>query len=59
MIAVVKLQMHQVKVYEKKKQKNSNHALTHAPRREKAGLRGFRPVATQTGLYSLRRKLES
>ena len=29
------------------------------PRREKTGLRGFRPGLTQTGLSSLRRKLDS
>ena len=29
------------------------------PGRKKTGLRGFRPGLTQTGLYSLRRKLES
>ena len=29
------------------------------PRREKTGLRGFRPGPTQTGLYSLRNRLEA
>ena len=29
------------------------------PRREKTGLRGFRPGQTQTGLYSYRRWLEA
>ena len=29
------------------------------PRREKTGLRGFRPGPTQTGLYSLRTWLEA
>ena len=29
------------------------------PRREKTGLRGFRPGPTQTGLYSLRSRLEA
>ena len=29
------------------------------PRREKTGLRGFRPGLTQTGMYILRSKLES
>ena len=29
------------------------------PRREKTGLRGFRPGPTQTGLYSHRRWLEA
>ena len=29
------------------------------PRREKTGLRGFRPGPTQTGLYSLRKELEA
>ena len=28
------------------------------PRREKTGLRGFRPGPTQTGLYKLRKELE-
>ena len=29
------------------------------PRREKTGLRGFRPSPTQTGLYKLRKELEA
>ena len=29
------------------------------PRREKTGLRGFRPGPTQTGLYQLRKELEA
>ena len=29
------------------------------PRREKTGLRDFRPGPTQTGLYSLRSRLEA
>ena len=29
------------------------------PRREKIGLRGFRPGPTQTGLYKLRKELEA
>ena len=29
------------------------------PRREKPGLRGFRPGPTQTGLYKLRKELEA
>ena len=29
------------------------------PRREKTGLRGFRPGPTQTGLYKLRKELET
>ena len=29
------------------------------PRREKTGLRGFRPGLTQTGLYKLRKELEA
>ena len=29
------------------------------PRREKTGLRGFRPGPTQTGLYKLRNELEA
>ena len=29
------------------------------PRREKTGLRGFRPGQTQTGLYKLRKELEA
>ena len=29
------------------------------PRREKTGLRGFRPGPTQTGLYKLRKELEA
>ena len=28
------------------------------PRREKTGLRGFRPGPTQTGLYTLRKELK-
>ena len=33
--------------------------LTNEPRREKTGLRGFRPGPTQTGLYKLRKELEA
>ena len=33
-------------------------SFTHEPRHEKTGLRGFQPGLTQTGLYSLGRKLE-
>ena len=33
--------------------------FTYEPRREKTGLRGFRPGPTQTGLYSLRSRLEA
>ena len=29
------------------------------PRREKSGLRGFRPGPTQTGLYKIRKELEA
>ena len=29
------------------------------PQREKTGLRGFRPDLTQTGLYTLRKRLEA
>ena len=29
------------------------------PRREKTGLRGFRPGPTQTGMYKLRKELEA
>ena len=32
---------------------------TYEPRREKTGLRGFRPGPTQTGLYKLRKELEA
>ena len=32
---------------------------TFEPRREKTGLRGFRPGPTQTGLYKLRKELEA
>ena len=32
---------------------------TYEPRREKTGLRGFRPGLTQTGLYKLRKELEA
>ena len=35
------------------------YLLTDEPRGEKTGLRGFRPVPTQTGLYSHRRWLEA
>ena len=34
-------------------------SLLFEPRREKTGLRGFRPGPTQTGLYSLRSRLEA
>ena len=33
--------------------------LLYDPQREKTSLRGFRPGLTQTGLYSLRGKLDS
>ena len=33
--------------------------VTSEPRREKTGLRGFRPGPTQTGLYKLRKELEA
>ena len=33
--------------------------LSYEPRREKTGLRGFRPGPTQTGLYKLRKELEA
>ena len=33
--------------------------IWHEPRRQKTGLRGFRPGPTQTGLYSHRRWLEA
>ena len=33
--------------------------ITCEPRREKTGLRGFRPGPTQTGLYKLRKELEA
>ena len=33
--------------------------LLYEPRREKTGLRGFRPGPTQTGLYKLRKELEA
>ena len=33
--------------------------LINEPRREKTGLRGFRPGPTQTGLYKLRKELEA
>ena len=32
---------------------------SYEPRREKTGLRGFRPGLTQTGLYSHRSRLEA
>ena len=34
-------------------------SMTFEPRREKTGLRGFRPGLTQTGLYSHRSRLEA
>ena len=34
-------------------------SITNEPRREKTGLRGFRPGPTQTGLYKLRKELEA
>ena len=33
--------------------------IPYEPRREKTGLRGFRPGPTQTGLYKLRKELEA
>ena len=39
-------------------EKNPRHNLFE-PRREKTGLRGFRPGLTQTDLYGHRSKLES
>ena len=36
-----------------------NIQLIYKPRREKTGLRGFRPGPTQTGLYKLRKELEA
>ena len=33
--------------------------ITNEPRREKTGLRGFRPGPTQTGMYKLRKELEA
>ena len=33
--------------------------IVYEPRREKTGLRGFRPGPTQTGLYKLRKQLEA
>ena len=34
-------------------------SVINEPRREKTGLRGFRPGPTQTGLYKLRKELEA
>ena len=34
-------------------------AIINEPRREKTGLRGFRPGPTQTGLYKLRKELDA
>ena len=34
-------------------------SVLYEPRREKTGLRGFRPGPTQTGLYKLRKELEA
>ena len=36
-----------------------SHVRLNEPRREKTGLRGFRPGPTQTGLYKLRKELEA
>ena len=36
-----------------------NDDKLYEPRREKTGLRGFRPGPTQTGLYKLRKELEA
>ena len=36
-----------------------SNLVTYEPRREKTGLRGFRPGPTQTGLYKLRKELEA
>ena len=36
-----------------------NYGEKNEPRREKTGLRGFRPGPTQTGLYKLRKELEA
>ena len=33
--------------------------MIHEPRREKTGIRDFRPATTQTGMYSHRRRLEA
>ena len=35
------------------------YIMTFEPRREKTGLRGFRPGPTQTGLYNLRSRLDA
>ena len=35
------------------------YSRLYEPRREKTGLRGFRPGPTQTGLYKLRKELEA
>ena len=43
--------------------RNSNNhkvnTFTYEPRREKTGLQGFRPGATQIGLYSQTNRLEA
>ena len=38
---------------------NKYLVIYNEPRREKTGLRGFRPGPTQTGLYKLRKELEA
>ena len=38
---------------------NAKMSLSFEPRREKTGLRDFRPGPTQTGLYKLRSRLEA
>ena len=37
----------------------SSSVVTYEPRREKTGLRGFRPGPTQTDLYKLIKELEA
>ena len=50
---VVQLDLQQGLVHQPAVTKNINE-----PRREKTGLRGFRPGLAQTGLYSFRKSLE-
>ena len=40
-------------------QENLPSVVSYEPRREKTGLRGFRPGLTQTNLYSHRKELEA
>ena len=46
-------------IYDVRKFCHRCYITINEPRREKTGLRGFRPGPTQTGLYKLRKELEA